>query len=91
MLTLKETGKFRKDVKRMVKRGKNLSLLDAVISTLLEEKPLSERQKDHRLKGELSGFRECHIENDWLLMYTVDKGSLVLTASRTGAHSDIFN
>jgi mRNA interferase YafQ len=67
-----------------------MALLDAVINTLLEEKPLSPERRDHALHGNFEGFRECHIENDWLLMYTVNKNELILTTSRTGSHSDLF-
>jgi len=90
MLTLRETARFRKDLKLAKKRGKNLDLLRGVIRTLCEEKPLDHKYLDHPLKGKFIRYRECHIENDWLFVYTVDKGSLILTAAYTGAHSDIF-
>jgi mRNA interferase YafQ len=64
--------------------------LNNIINTLLEEKPLDPKYRDHPLTGDYAGFRECHVQPDWLLIYTVDKGQLVLTASRTGTHSDLF-
>ncbi|MDR3171679.1 MAG: type II toxin-antitoxin system YafQ family toxin [Treponema sp.] len=67
-----------------------MGLLDTVIQTLLEEKSLAQKYKDHPLWGNYIGFRECHILSDWLLIYTLDKDQLVLTASRTGTHSDLF-
>ena len=91
MLTLKPTTKFKKDYKRMKKQGKNMSLLESVINDLLEEKVLDEKYQDHALAGNYLGFRECHILPDWLLIYAADHDQLILTASRTGTHSDLFN
>lgn len=90
MLDLVTTTQFRKDLKRIRKRGYNLSKLETVLQTLLAEKPLHEKYRDHDLSGDYTGFRECHIEPDWLLVYVVDKGKLILTASRTGTHADLF-
>jgi len=64
--------------------------LKTVVKTLCEEKPLDPKYCDHALHGDLEGFRDCHIENDWILLYAVNKDELILTASRTGTHSDIF-
>ncbi|MBS4032525.1 MAG: type II toxin-antitoxin system YafQ family toxin [Clostridiales bacterium] len=90
MLTLKTTTQFRKDYKLMKKRGYNIGLLQEVLQTLLEEKPLAEKHCDHALVGNYTGFRECHILPDWLLIYQVDSETLILVASRTGTHSDLF-
>lgn len=90
MLTLVATNQFRKDLKRIKKRGLSLSKLKTVLETLLKEKTLDQRYRDHALVGNYIGFRECHIEPDWLLVYAIDKGQLILTASRTGSHSDLF-
>jgi mRNA interferase YafQ len=90
MLNLVKTSRFRKDFKRETKRGKNMELLADVIKTLLAEKPLAPIHKDHPLKGSFVGFRECHIKDDWVLIYTVNKRELVLTCSRTGTHTDLF-
>lgn len=91
MLTLKTTSKFRKDYKRMKSQGKNMALLEQVIDTLLEEKPLDAKHHDHPLSGNYIGFRECHVLSDWLLIYAVNHDQLLLTASRTGTHSDLFD
>ena len=91
MLKLQTTSKFRKDYKLAKKRGLDIDLLEQVIDLLLEEKPLDKKYKDHPLTGNYIGFRECHIQPDWLLIYAVDQGQLVLTASRTGTHSDLFD
>ena len=90
MLSLVTTGQFRKDYKRMRKRGCDLSLLETVIDTLLAEKPLEVQHCDHDLHGDYVGFRECHVQPDWLLIYAIDRGRLILTAARTGSHSDLF-
>ena len=90
MLELVTTGQFRKDYKRVKKRGYNMKLLEEVIEILLEERALEERYRDHELTGNYIGFRECHILPDWLLVYAIDKGKILLTASRTGSHSDLF-
>jgi mRNA interferase YafQ len=90
MLDLVTTMQFRKDLKRIRKRGYNLSKLDDVLQTLLAEKPLPEKHRNHELVGNYVSFRECHIDPDWLLVYAVDKGKLILTASRMGTHSDLF-
>lgn len=66
MLTLKTTTQFRKDYKLMKKRGYNMDLLQEVLQTLLEEKTLAEKHRDHALVGNYTGFRECHILPDWL-------------------------
>ena len=75
----------------MKKQGKDLALLQKVIDDLLAEKILDEKYRDHALAGNYVGFRECHVQSDWLLIYAVDQGHLILTASRTGTHSDLFD
>lgn len=90
MLDLVMTTQFRKDLKRINKRGKDLSLLKDVLQTLREEQALEEKYCDHALTGNYIGFRECHIQPDWLLVYAINKEELILTASRTGSHSDLF-
>ena len=90
LLELKKTSQFRKDLKRVVKRSLNIDLLDEVIQTLCERKPLEPKYRDHALMGDYAGFRECHIQPDWLLIYLIDGKNLILTASRTGTHSDLF-
>ena len=65
MLTLQTTGQFRKDYKLAKKRRCKMELLEEVLQTLLEEKPLAEKHHDHALKGNYMGFRECHIQPDW--------------------------
>ena len=90
LLELKMTAQFRKDLKHMVKRKLDIDLLDVIIQTLRERKPLDPKHRDHALIGDYAGFRECHIQPDWLLIYLIDGENLILTASRTGTHSDLF-
>ncbi len=90
MLKLRYSNKFKKDYKLIKKRGYNIELLKNVIQRLVSEETLEEKYCDHFLSGKYSGFKECHIEPDWLLIYQIDKEELVLTASRTGTHSDLF-
>lgn len=90
MLTIKyETG-FKKDYKRIVKRGYNISLLEEVVGQLANKIPLPKKYEDHGLSGNYVGFRECHITPDWLLIYKIDDNELILCLTRTGSHSDLF-
>ena len=90
MLELKQTSQFKKDLRRMAKRGVDMDLLDEIITLLRECKPLPERCEDHPLTGNWAGHRDCHIQPDWLLIYIIDNDALVLAATRTGSHSDLF-
>lgn len=87
---VKPTTKFQKDLKRIQKRGYDISLLTDVIKKLANGERLSEKNRDHNLSGDYSGCRECHITPDWLLVYEVDNGELILYLTRTGSHSDLF-
>lgn len=91
MYTLKFTGAYKKSYKLMKKRGLDLSLLDEVIEKLQKGIPLEEKYRDHELKGEFSGFRECHIKPDWLLIYLIEENILTLTLVNTGSHTDLLN
>lgn len=91
MMELKVTSRFKKDYKRCKKRKLDLRLLQNVIDTLLAEEPLDEKYRDHALTGNHSGFRECHIQPDWLLIYKIEGNNLILLLSATGTHSDLFD
>ncbi len=88
MLQVSFTGQFRKDFKLCKKRGYNMDLLQSVINVLAIPEALPEKNKDHNLTGNYVNKRECHILPDWLLVYRVEGGELVLY--RTGTHSDLF-
>jgi len=89
VLTPVWSGRFRRDVKRAERRGKDTGKLKVVLSLLIEEKPLPPGYKDHPLKGDWKGFRDLHIEPDWLLLYRIAAGELQL--ARTGTHADLFD
>lgn len=74
----------------MKRRGKDLNRLIRVLSLLAEGNPLPVQYRDHPLTGNLQDFRECHIEPDWLLMYQIHEDTLILSATATGTHSDLF-
>ena len=83
------TNSFKKDYKKIQKRGYNLNLLEQIIDKLLNDETLPEKNKDHSLTGNWKGYRECHIEPDWLLVYKKYEDELVLSVLRTGTHSDL--
>ena len=90
MYEIKTTTRFEKDLKLIKKREYNTKLLKEVIDILSKGEKLEEKYKDHYLQGNYSGFKECHIKPDWLLVYKIEDNVLVLTLSRTGTHSDLF-
>ena len=85
------TGRMKRDVKLMKKRRKNMDLLVDVLDKLSKGASLPQSNKDHQLKGEWKNFRECHIEPDWLLIYRIDENELLLIATATGSHADLFD
>lgn len=90
MLTIKYQTAFKKDYKRIKKRGYDVHLLEEVIEMLARRQVLPKEYRDHTLIGDYAGCRECHIAPDWLLVYEVNEEELVLYLTRTGTHSDIF-
>jgi len=90
MLKISFTNQYLMDLE-LIKRRKLPKLeLDGVIKILVEEQRLPPKYKDHALKGDFMGYRECHIRPNWLLMYKIDKKILTLVLIRTGTHSDLF-
>lgn len=90
MLTIRYENSFKKDFKRIKKRGYDTELLAKVIRLLANREKLPEKYKDHNLAGNYRTFRECHITPDWLLIYKVTDNELILTLTRTGTHRDLF-
>lgn len=90
MLEIVMSNRFKKDLKLAYRRGYDMALLDEVVGKLSRQETLPEKNRDHGLTGEYAGFRECHIQPDWLLIYRVDGEELLLFLSRTGSHSDLF-
>jgi mRNA interferase YafQ len=88
-LAARRSGAFKRDVRKAEKRGRDLAKLRTLLALLIEETPLPARYNDHALKGGRSGFRDAHIEPDWLLIYGVQGDELQL--ARTGTHADLFD
>ena len=88
MLTPVRSAQFKRDVRRAKRRGRDLSKLRAVLASLIRQEPLTARSLDHPLRGIWKGYREAHIEPDWLLVYRVTGNELRLV--RTGSQADLF-
>ena len=89
MLTIKYQSAFKKDYKRIKRRGYDTRLLEKVMGLLAEGQTLPPEYRDHALTGDYSGCRECHIAPDWLLVYELVERDLILYLMRTGTHSDL--
>lgn len=88
---VRPTKKFQKDLKRVQRRGYDLSLLTEILKKLANGESLPEKNRDHLLTGNFSGCRECHITPDWFLVYEIYEEELLLYLTRTGTHSDLFS
>ena len=92
MLELQVATAFKKDLKKSKKQGKDIDLLEEVITNLQKELPLEKKFKDHNLIGNWRGYRECHLEPDWLLIYKVKSAKVkLLRLARLGSHSELFD
>ena len=87
---VKFTTQFKKDLKLAKKQNKNLDKLLKVIDLLSNGEKLEAKYRDHDLSGNYKGTRECHIEPDWLLVYRIEDDRLIIIATETGTHSDLF-
>jgi mRNA interferase YafQ len=87
-LSIRQSTQFRRDVKRLRRQGADLTKLETVIRSLADESALEPHSRDHALVGNWRGFRECHIQPDWLLIYRVENSELQL--ARTGSHAELF-
>ena len=88
MLKPSFTKQFDRDLKRMLKRGKEKNKIKLLVAKLINEERLEPKNKDHKLVGNYEERRECHIEPDWLLIYKLEKEMIIF--ERTGTHSDLF-
>jgi mRNA interferase YafQ len=88
--TFARTSQFKKDVKRAGKRGKDLSKLKAMLDMLIDGESLPPKFQDHPLRGGFMGSRDCHIEPDWILIYSLSEKDTHVCFERTGTHSDLF-
>jgi addiction module toxin, relE/stbE family len=90
MYRIRPSTKFQKDLKKVQKRGYDISLLTTVLNILANGESLPSKYRDHNLTGNYKGCRECHITPDWLLIYEILDDELILYLTRTGTHSDLF-
>ena len=88
MKPLRVTTQYRKDLKRIARRGYRMNKLVAIVEKLRSGIPLSPIDDDHPLKGPWDSYRCCHVQGDWCLIYRDDQRELVLV--RTGTHADLF-
>ena len=84
-----KTTRYRKELKKMLRRGKDIRKIGAVVKMLAMGETLPPQYHDHALSGDLAGLRDCHIESDWVLLYSIEDDLLVLTLTRTGTHSNL--
>ncbi len=88
MKTLTRSARFKRQIKALLKKHYSESKLKDVLCLLANGRPLPQKYKDHSLVGNWSGFRECHIESNWLLIYSLTETEVILIA--TGTHDDLF-
>lgn len=90
MLKFKTTNQFERDYKLVLKQGRDIAKLQAVMQKLVNQAALDSRHRDHPLTGNWKGHRDCHIEPDWILIYRIDMEAQMITFTCTGSHADIF-
>ena len=88
MKSLRPSGAFKKDLKRLSRRGHDLAQLEAMIQALQKGEALRPSARPHPLKGDWKGYWDCHIEPDWILIYKITDSEIWLV--RTGTHADLF-
>ena len=84
-----KTTRYRKELRKMLRRGKDIKKIGAVVRMLAMGETLPPQYHDHAPSGDLAGLRDCHIESDWVLLYSLEDDVLALTLTRTGTHSDL--
>ena len=90
MYQLTTTRQFEKDYKLCKKRGYKVALLNTIITQLEKTGSVPAKNKPHKLSGIYTGFKECHIQPDWLLIWFQNNAARVIELTRTGTHSDLF-
>lgn len=90
MLDIQYSLQFKKDYKKIIKRGYNPTLLENILKILVTNEALPPKYKEHNLSGKYKHYKECHITPDWLLIYKINQSTLTLILTRTGTHSDLF-
>lgn len=89
MLQQSKTKPFRRQYKQMIKRGRDITLLDDIMKKIINEEPLPVSCRNHPLHGEWEGSYDCHIQGDWVLIYEIDRAAGKVSFQRTGTHSDL--
>ena len=84
------TNQIKKQLKLLKKRGYDMCLFKEIVDMLIDGVTLPDKYRDHPLKGDKRGYRDCHIQPDWVLIYKINKDVLTLILSETGTHSDIL-
>jgi len=90
VLKIQTTNQFERDYKRITRQGKDINKLTTIMDAIAQQDYLDKRYRDHKLKGDYIGYRECHIEPDWLLIYRIDQNDKTVIFVRTGSHSELF-
>lgn len=90
MFAVVPTSRFKRDLKRVYRQNKNIDKLEVLINLITTRSPLPSKNKDHGLIGNHTGYRECHIEPDWLLIYRIDENKQTVILVRTGSHAELF-
>ena len=89
--SIKFTNRFKKDLKKCSKRGRDIGLLREVIDILSKKGKLPSKYRTHSLSGKYKDYLECHIQSDWLLVWIQKEKEMILLFTNTGTHSDIFD
>ncbi len=88
--TVRRTTRFRRELRKMLKRGADIGKLETVVALLAAGETLPPQYRDHALTGDMAGTRDCHITPDWILLYRIEEDVIVLALTRTGTHADLF-
>ena len=86
---IRKTSRYKRSLKKMLRRGKDIGKIADVVRRLAEGETLPPQVRDPALTGNLAGLRDCHIENDWVLLYYIEQDILVLVLADTGTHADL--
>ena len=89
--SLYRRSSFKRDYRRCIKRGYDVELIHEAFRQLSQNGTLPKKYHAHQLKGTYTHFWECHIQPDWLLIYSIDHASKKIFLTRTGTHSDLFS
>lgn len=90
MLSIAYTNQFKKDFKKIQKRGLDIKELQKLVELIVNEQPIPAKYKNHKLIGDYKDIWDCHIKPDWLLLYQIDEENKEVTFVRTGSHADLF-